>query len=155
MNEINKKLKDLSIGISSKWKQNAENRLKNKWMSYSSQIARRILFAINENEELNQTKLATTLNVSPQQISKIVKGRENMTLETIYKLSQALKVDLISFPKYGWNETKNVELNVSSKGVKADIYVILVIQSQGSQSSFINNYNFSFNVKTQKEEFIF
>lgn len=40
------------------------------------------------------------LQVSPQRISKILKGQENLTLETIYKLSQVLNFELISFPEY-------------------------------------------------------
>lgn len=85
------------------WLGQAEYRIKNRWLNYSSQIARRILAAIEDREDWNQTKLAELLQVSPQQISKIVAGRENLTLETIYKLSDTLQVDLISFPAYKYS----------------------------------------------------
>lgn len=74
------------------------------WLrAYSAKIARRVLAAIEDREDLNQAKLAEALGVSPQQVSKIVQGKENLTLETIYKLSQALKVELISFPDYKYS----------------------------------------------------
>jgi transcriptional regulator with XRE-family HTH domain len=103
MSNIPKKLNELSNSKRSNWLAAAEYRMKNKWLSYSSQIARRILAIIEDKEDLNQAKLAELLKVSPQQVSKIVKGRENLTLETIYNLSQALGVELISFPDYKYN----------------------------------------------------
>jgi transcriptional regulator with XRE-family HTH domain len=44
---------------------------------------------------MTQKDLAEKLNVSPQQVSKIVKGKENLTLETISKLEYVLGVELI------------------------------------------------------------
>lgn len=85
----------------SNWSADAEFRIQNrKWLDYSGKIARRILTAIKDDGELTQAELARKLDISPQQISKIVKGQENLTLETIAKLSDALNVDLISFPDY-------------------------------------------------------
>ena len=94
------KVKSKSV---SKWKQNAEYRLENRWLEYSSQIARRILAIIRDNEDLNQSRLAEILEVTPQQVTKIVKGQENLTLETIYKLSKALNFELITFPEYKYS----------------------------------------------------
>lgn len=87
----------------SNWRNRIEYRHSRKWLTYSSQIARRVLAAIEDKEGFNQTKLAQALDVSPQRISDIVKGRENLTLEAIYNLSQALKTELISFPEYKYN----------------------------------------------------
>lgn len=85
----------------SKYLDNASIRIKNKkWLKYSSNIARRILSAIEDIEGMNQVSLAEKLNVSPQYVSKIVSGRENLSLETIAKFSDALEVELISFPPY-------------------------------------------------------
>jgi transcriptional regulator with XRE-family HTH domain len=44
---------------------------------------------------MSQKELAERIGVSPQQVSKIVKGNENLTLETISKLEAALGVPLI------------------------------------------------------------
>lgn len=88
----------------SSWKEKAQARRSKPWLKqYSSQIARRILAIIGDREDLSQAKLAEALQVSPQQISKIVKGQENLTLETIYKLSKALDTELISFPQYKYS----------------------------------------------------
>jgi transcriptional regulator with XRE-family HTH domain len=48
-------------------------------------------------DEINMTQkeLAFLLKVSPQQVSKWVKGNENLTLETISKLEVALNIDLL------------------------------------------------------------
>ncbi|MBN8699600.1 MAG: helix-turn-helix transcriptional regulator [Chitinophagales bacterium] len=90
----------------SNWIQGARFRIKNKkWLMYSSHIARRILAKIDEREDLSQAELARTLDISPQQVSKIVKGQENLTLETIGKLSDALGFELITFPDYEYSST--------------------------------------------------
>jgi plasmid maintenance system antidote protein VapI len=90
----------LNIKQDTKWKAEAIYRRDNKWLLHSAAIAARILYIIENDEELNQTKLAEALSVSRQQISKILQGKENLTLETIDKLSQALGVQLITFPAY-------------------------------------------------------
>lgn len=71
-----------------------------KWLGYSGNIALRILAALDDNETVNQKVLAEKIGVSPQYISKVVSGNENLTLETIAKISEALGVELISFPSF-------------------------------------------------------
>ncbi|MDI3318413.1 helix-turn-helix domain-containing protein [Pinibacter soli] len=81
--------------------ENARYRLKNrKWLGYSGNIAQRILAALEDSETVNQKVLAEKIGVSPQYISKVVSGNENLTLETIAKISEALGVELISFPLF-------------------------------------------------------
>lgn len=110
MNENQKKLKKLSKGKKSNYLKDAEYRIRNRrWLGYSSNIARRILAALEDKENSSQKKLATTINVSPQYISKVLKGHENLSLETIAKLSDSLGVELITFPQYKWNiENKHI-----------------------------------------------
>jgi len=92
----------------SNWLKDALYRKTNKkWLNYSSQIARRILAKIEENN-LSQADLARALDVSPQQISKIVKGKENLTLETIAKISSAIGTELIQFPIYSYSQSTAV-----------------------------------------------
>ncbi len=82
----------------------AEFRMLNrKWLRYSSNIARRILAILKDNKELNQTLLAEKIGVKPQYISKVLKGQENLSLETIAKLSAALNTELITFPDYKYS----------------------------------------------------
>ncbi len=90
------------------WSKDADHRLKNrKWLRYSSNIARRILAAIEDKEDFSQANLARLLGVSPQHISKIVKGKENLTLETIASFSTVLGTELISFPEYKYSTSFN------------------------------------------------
>jgi ribosome-binding protein aMBF1 (putative translation factor) len=104
MSKIQKKLQELSEGHTSSWSEEADFRIKNqKWLRYSGNIALRVLAAIEDKEGLSQKKLAEILDVSPQQISKIIKGQENLTLETIAKLSEALNIELISFPEFKYS----------------------------------------------------
>jgi transcriptional regulator with XRE-family HTH domain len=48
----------------------------------------------------SQKQLAENMKVSAQQINKIVKGKENLTLETISKLENALGIVLIETISY-------------------------------------------------------
>lgn len=112
MNNLRDKIKKITSDEPSNWKEKAQLRKNTPWLrEYSSKIARRILSAIEGNKDLNQVKLAESLNVTPQQISKIVKGQENMTLETIYKLSKALNFELISFPEYKYSYAYSQTIN--------------------------------------------
>lgn len=61
----------------------------------SQLIALKILRTLRKRG-LSQKQFAEQLNVSPQQVSKWVKGSENFTLETIEKIEKALGVTLIA-----------------------------------------------------------
>ena len=85
----------------SKYLQNAKFRIENKkWLSYSSNIALRVLAAIEENDHITNESLAQMIGVSPEYMNQVLKGQENLSLETIAKLSEALNVELITFPKF-------------------------------------------------------
>lgn len=60
----------------------------------SQNIAITVLEKLRELQ-WTQKMLAEQMQVSPQQITKIVSGRENLTLETIVKLQQILNVKLL------------------------------------------------------------
>ena len=96
---------------------NAKFRIENKkWLSYSSNITLRVLAAIEKNEQMTQKALAEMIGVSPQYINKVLKGQENLSLQTIAKLSDALNVELITFPKFLFDEPINkVFKKISSK----------------------------------------
>ncbi|MFA6770317.1 MAG: helix-turn-helix transcriptional regulator [Bacteroidales bacterium] len=82
------------------WRKDALYRKANReWLMNSAKIALVILRAI-KNCSMTQKELAERMGVKPQQISKIVKGKENLTLETIGKLEKALNLKIvdIKFP---------------------------------------------------------
>ena len=92
----------------SNYLQNAKFRIENKkWLSYSSNIALRVLAALEESEEMTQKSLAEKVGVSPQYINKVLKGQENLSLQTIAKLSEALNIELITFPKFLFDQPIN------------------------------------------------
>jgi transcriptional regulator with XRE-family HTH domain len=101
----------------SNYLQNAKFRIENKkWLSYSSNIALRVLAALEESKEMTQKTLAEKVGVSPQYINKVLKGQENLSLQTIAKLSEALNMELITFPKFLFDEPINkVFKTISSK----------------------------------------
>jgi plasmid maintenance system antidote protein VapI len=43
----------------------------------------------------SQKELAIQMSVSPQQISKIVRGSENLTLESLVKIEKVLGIQLL------------------------------------------------------------
>jgi len=98
MNNLNEKLARLAAKEPSTWLADAEYRLANhEWLMKSGAIAVRILGTLKA-QGLSQKELAERVGVSPQQISKIVNGHENLTLETICKLEAALGIQLINLP---------------------------------------------------------
>jgi transcriptional regulator with XRE-family HTH domain len=77
------------------WSKSAIYRQENSdWLRKSAQIALVVLRALKD-KSMSQKNLAVLLNVKPQQINKIVKGKENLTLETICKLERALDIKII------------------------------------------------------------
>jgi transcriptional regulator with XRE-family HTH domain len=100
MKSFKEKMKALNIKQDTEWETEAIQRRETRWRLYAAAIAGRISAIIDHDDELNQSRLAEALNVSRQQISKILNAKENLTLDTICKLSEALGVELITFPPY-------------------------------------------------------
>lgn len=72
------------------------DRIKNRAMLRESQnIALKVLDKLEEIR-WSQRKLAKEMGVTPQQITKIVKGQENLTLETQTKLQSILKIPILA-----------------------------------------------------------
>jgi ribosome-binding protein aMBF1 (putative translation factor) len=95
MNNLKDKLSTLVSDQPSDWKAKAKYRRENReWLKKSAAIAVRVLDAL-KTQNLSQKELAERMNISPQQISKIVKGQENLTLETISNLEVALGIQII------------------------------------------------------------
>lgn len=78
----------------SKWREEAEWRRANAdWLRYSQRIAVQALLKMKE-EHLTQKALAERMDCSQQYVSKILKGTENLTLETLTKLENALGIKI-------------------------------------------------------------
>lgn len=71
-------------------------RVKNRAMLRESQlIAMKVLMKLDELG-WSQKELAKRMDVSPQQITKIVSGKENLTIETQIKLQTILDIPLLA-----------------------------------------------------------
>ena len=93
--DLDKRLKALAKPASAKAVSDAKWRRENKdWLAKSFDIALNVLSAMKA-KGWNQKKLAEEMGVSTQQVSKIVKGKENFTLQTIVKLERVLGVRLV------------------------------------------------------------
>lgn len=81
---------------SAKWKQIAQwNRDHAEALEDYIIIAARILQCLIDRN-MKQKELAEMLGVTPQALSRIVKGRQNLSLQTIRKIEKVLSIDLIS-----------------------------------------------------------
>lgn len=102
------KLNNLVSEDKSNGQEGAKFRKQNKyWLLKSAEIALRVIDTLKD-KKMTQAELAVQLETSPQNISKILKGQENLTLETIVKLERSLDINLITIPKY----IKQVEIKV-------------------------------------------
>lgn len=93
--EIVSKLNLHKSATSSKWRQNAEWRMENKsWLRYSQYIAMMMLERM-DNLGLTQKSLAEKMGCSQQYISRVLKGTENLSIETISKIEYALGLKIL------------------------------------------------------------
>lgn len=95
MSEIINKLEQHKAETPSAWKKKAEERIANKpWLRYSQFVAM-MMFDRMEEIGLNQRGLAERMRCSQQYVSKILKGQENLSIETICKIEEALEIELL------------------------------------------------------------
>lgn len=83
----------------SQWKQQAQWHVDNwAWIKHSAQIAMKVKGRLNALG-LTQKELAERMGCSQQYVSLILKGKENLTLETIAKLETALDFELLIYTR--------------------------------------------------------
>lgn len=101
----------------SKWLEEATWRAENEaWLDISFAIAIVVGKYLKERN-LSQKYLAAQLGYSPQYVSKILKGSENLTLETITKLEKVMGIKLIEVPELKWIENQyHTELPLALAG---------------------------------------
>lgn len=94
---IVEKINGLSSSKPSNWRETAEWIINNKnWLRYSQKIATVVLSALSLKKDFTQKDLAEKLGVTPQHVSKLLKGQENLTLKTIAGLEEALGVQFLN-----------------------------------------------------------
>lgn len=94
--EIISKLREHQSPSPSQWREKAEWRMKNReWLRYSQRIAM-IMLDHMEAQKMSQKQLAERMGCSQQYVSKILKGQENLSLETITKIQQTLGIQILN-----------------------------------------------------------
>lgn len=79
----------------SKWREEAEWRRANSaWLRHSQHIAVRVLCYM-KRESLTQSAMAERIDCTQQYVSKLLKGTENLSLETLTKLKLVMGEKLI------------------------------------------------------------
>lgn len=79
----------------SKWRKEAEWRRENwGWLQHSQKIAVKVLLKM-KTMGLTQKALAERMNCTQQYVSKILKGKENLSLDILSRLEDALGISLI------------------------------------------------------------
>ena len=89
-----------------------KDRINNRiWLKYSQKVA---LIVLNEIElkDISQKELALKMEVSPQYINKLVKGKEKLNIETISKLETALNINILTISEPRKPEPKGRVVNV-------------------------------------------
>ncbi len=118
-----------------------KERIKNRLMlRESQQIAIKVLTKL---KELNwsQKSLANKMEVSPQQINKIVSGKENLTIETQIKLQSILNIPILA----SYYESRMAIMEVWIKIIEKTDEKIDIQRNQVT-----NNYTTSKTIKMEK-----
>lgn len=90
------KLQKLSIPASSDWIEETAKQLAEQGARRHARKVALVVLEALDKEGLTQQALADRMGVSRQQVTKIVKGKENLTFETVAKLENALKIEILS-----------------------------------------------------------
>lgn len=117
MNSTIEKLNQYKSISPSRWKDEAEFRQKNKrWLRYSQHVA---MLMLDKMEKLNWTQkvLAEKMGCTQQYVSKVLKGSENLSIETICKIEDALNIRLLPTFYFVSNDVDNASL-VAEEGVE-------------------------------------
>ena len=104
-NENKKNFLDLVSEKESGWYEKAKWREENEdWLDISFSITVKMLSALGSNKKSNtfpknQKELAEVMGCSAQYVNKLLKGQENLQIETICKVQRILNISLIEVPQ--------------------------------------------------------
>ena len=73
----------------------AMTRLENEsWLRWSRQVAVSLMEYMETNG-INRTELAVRLGVSPQYVSRLLSGRENLSLKSLANINERLGINVL------------------------------------------------------------
>lgn len=92
-------LEEHQSNIPSKFEEEARRRQENEiWLRMSRSVALTIVDYMQENH-LSRAKMAKALDVSPQYLSRILSGTENLSIKSVAKIEVALGISCLK-PTY-------------------------------------------------------
>lgn len=96
---IQNSIKDSGWLEKAKWRQENED-----WLDISFSIAIKVASTLSANKKANvypksQVELAEAMDCSAQYVNKLLRGQENLQIETICKVQRILNIKLIEVPK--------------------------------------------------------
>jgi transcriptional regulator with XRE-family HTH domain len=104
-NENIKKFLDVVSKKESGWLEKAKWRQENEdWLDVSFSIALRVASTLSANKKTgafpkSQVELAEAMGCTAQYVNKLLRGQENLQIETICKVQRILGIKLIEVPK--------------------------------------------------------
>lgn len=94
MKALQEKLSAHKSATPSRWREKALARHENKeWLRYSQHIAMTMLDRMEELG-ITQKAVAEKMGCSQQYVSRVLKGTENLSIETIFKIESALDLQI-------------------------------------------------------------
>lgn len=123
-------------------------RIRNRAMlRESQQIALKVLFKLDDLG-WTQKELAKKMEVSPQQISKIVSGKENLTIETQIKLQNILDIPVLA--SYYEKKADNLEKIILSFEERLDKIVAQAVfvsnRYENSSTNYQKTYDYQLSI---------
>lgn len=125
------KFNQLVSGEDNRTLADVKKRIKNRAMlRESQQIALKVLMKLDDFG-WSQKDLAKAMDVTPQQITKIVSGKENLTIETQIKLQHILDIPVLA--SYYENKMTEMDQRIVTFEKRVDKMVVQAIE-------YSNNY---------------
>lgn len=113
------RLKDAAKQLPEREQNELESRYENgDWQLKSSLIALEIHRYLRLNK-MTQSQLASKMGISPAMVTKLLSGKENLSLKTICGLEKALQIELLRVPSYEKSIVMNyVKPSIAASGMK-------------------------------------
>jgi transcriptional regulator with XRE-family HTH domain len=113
------RLKDVAKQLSEREQNELESRYENgDWQLKSSLIALEIHRYLRLNK-MKQSELASKMGISSAMVTKLLSGKENLSLKTICGLEKALQIELLRVPSYEKSIVMNyVKPSIAASGMK-------------------------------------
>lgn len=127
------KFNQLVSGEDNKTLADVKKRIKNRAMlRESQQIALKVLMKLDDFG-WSQKDLAKAMEVTPQQITKIVSGKENLTIETQIKLQHILDIPVLA--SYYENKMTEMDQRIVTFEKRVDKMVVQAIENSNNYQS--------------------